>query len=80
MPRGESNTYDFYETPKRATHTQKDNTANRYNFTADAFGTPQAVNDKAAENIEININTTNKNKLGVEKQVSPTPKKGQFIF
>lgn len=74
VQRGNSNTYDFYETPQRATHTEKDNTADGYDFTADAFGTPQAVNDEAAEDIEININKTNTiNNCGVEKQVSPTP-------
>ena len=74
VQRGDSNTYDFYETPQRATHTEKDNTADGYDFTADAFGTPQAVNDEAAEDIEININKTNKiDNCGVEKQVSPTP-------
>lgn len=80
VQRGESNTYDFYETPKRATHTQKDKTVDGYDFTADAFGTPQAVNDEAAENIEININNTNMKNIGGEKQVSPPPKKEQFIF
>lgn len=74
VQRGDSNTYDFYETPQRATHTEKDNTADSYDFTADAFGTPQAVNDEAAEDIEININKTNMiNNCGGEKQVSPTP-------
>lgn len=74
VQRGDSNTYDFYETPQRATHTEKDSTADGYDFTADAFGTPQAVNDEAAEDIEININKTNMiNNCGGEKQVSPTP-------
>jgi len=73
VQRGESNTYDFYETPKRATHTEKNDTSDGYDFTADAFGTPQAVNDEAAEDIEININNTNMINKGVEKQVSPTP-------
>ena len=78
VQRGNSNIYDFYETPQRATHSTQDNTADGYDFTADAFGTPQAVNDEAAEDIEININKTNINS-GVEKQVSPTPKE-QFYF
>lgn len=74
VQRGDSNTYDFYETPQRATHTEKDSTADGYDFTAGAFGTPQAVNDEAAEDIEININKTNTiNNCGGEKQVSPTP-------
>ena len=74
VQRGDSNTYDFYETPQRATHTEKNNTADGYDFTADAFGTPQAVDNEAAEDIEININKTNMiNNCGGEKQVSPTP-------
>ncbi len=28
---------DFYETPQRATHTEKDDTASGYAFTSDAF-------------------------------------------
>lgn len=48
VQRGNSNIYDFYETPKRATRSEQDNTADGYDFTADAFGTPQAVNDEVA--------------------------------
>ena len=74
VQRGDSNTYDFYETPQRATHAEKDNAADAYDFTADAFGTPQAVDNEAAEDIEININKTKMiNNCGGEKQVSPTP-------
>ena len=81
VQRGDSNTYDFYETPQRATHTEKNETDGGYDFTADAFGTPQAANDNTTENIEININNTNMiNTGGVEKQVSPTPTKDLFIF
>ena len=81
VQRGESNTYDFYETPQRATHTTPNNTADGYDFTTDAYGTPQAVNDNTAEDIEININNTNMiNNGGVEKQVSPTPTIEQFSF
>ena len=43
-------------------------------FTADAYGTPQTVNNEAGKDIEININKTDTiNISGVEKQVSPTP-------
>lgn len=45
VQRGGSNTYDFYETPQRATHTEKDETDGGYDFTADAFGAPQTVNN-----------------------------------
>lgn len=81
VQRGDSNTYDFYETPQRATHTEKDNTASDYDFTADAFEAPQAVNNATAEGREININITDKiNSFGVEKQVSPTPSERRFEF
>ena len=73
VQRGDSNTYDFYETPQRATHTTPNNTIDDYDFTVDAMDEAQTANDKAAEDIEININNTNKTNKGVEKQVSPTP-------
>ena len=74
VQRGESNTYDFYETPQRATHTTTNNTIDGYDFTTDVMDEAQNVNDKAVEDIEININNTNIiNNYGVEKQVSPTP-------
>ena len=74
VQRGDSNTYDFYETPQRATRTTKNNTADDYDFTDDAQTTAQAVNNEAAENREININNTNKINNGGEKQASPAPK------
>ena len=81
MRRGESNIFDFYEKPQRATHTEKDNTADGYDFTIDDYVAPQAVKNETAENIEININNTNMiYKSGGEKQVSPTPLKEQFVF
>ena len=54
VQRGDSNTYDFYETPQRATHTEEDDTASGYDFTADAFAAPQAVNNGTAKLEEIN--------------------------
>ena len=81
VQRGDSNTYDFYETPQRTTHTEKDETDGGYDFTADAFGAPQTVNNDTPEDREININNTNSiNKSGGEKQVSPAPFKKQFEF
>ena len=80
VQRGDSNTYDFYETPQRATHTIPNNTVDGYDFTADDYTEAQTANDKAAEDIEININNTNIiNNCGGEKQVSPTPSK-KFCF
>lgn len=75
------NPFDFYETPQRATHTEKDDTASGYDFTADAFETPQAVNNGTAEDRERNINITDKiNSFGGEKQVSPAPLERRFEF
>ena len=80
VQRGNSNTYDFYETPQRVTHTTKNATSDGYDFTSDAIDKTQAVNTKAAEDIEININNTNiNNYCGVEKQVSPAPSE-RFSF
>ena len=59
VQRGESNTYDFYETPQRVTHTTAGNTADGYDFTTDAMDEAQTANDNAVEDIEININNTN---------------------
>ena len=81
VQRGESNTYDFYETPQRATHQIKGDTEDGYNFTSDVSKTPQTANNKASEDIEINnINNINIINSGVEKQVSPTPSKVMFKF
>ncbi len=81
MRRGESNIFDFYEKPQRVAHTEKDNTADGYDFTIDDYVEPQAVENETAENIEININNTNMiYKSGGEKQVSPTPLNEEFCF
>ena len=74
VQRGDSNTFDFYETPQRATHTTENNTADGYDFTADAPIATQTVNNETAENIEINKNNTNNINTGGEKQVSPARK------
>lgn len=72
--RGDSNTYDFYETPQRVTHTTESSTTDGYDFTADAMYEAQTANDNAAEDIEININNTNIINNGWEKQASPARK------
>ena len=74
VQRKESTIYDFYETPQRVTHTETIETIDGLDFTTDAYGTPQTVNNEAGKDIEININKTDTiNISGVEKQVSPTP-------
>ena len=79
--RGNGNTFDFYETPQRATQAEKEETANGYDFTADVPITPQTVYNDTAEDREININKIdNINKFGVEKQVSPAPSEKRFQF
>ena len=55
VQRGDSNTYDFYETPRRAAPTEKDNTASGYDLTADAFAAPQAVNNDTARRGETSF-------------------------
>ena len=74
VQRGDSNVYDFYETPQRVSFTTENITDDVLDFTDDALETPQTANDETAENIEININNINTiNNCGMEKQVSPTP-------
>lgn len=58
VQRKNSNTFDFYETPQRDTHTKNNDTPDGLDFTVDAQNVPQTVNDEAAEDIEININNT----------------------
>lgn len=58
VQRKESAIYDFYETPQRVTHTEPIETIDGLDFTADAYGTPQTVNNEAGKDIEININKT----------------------
>lgn len=55
VQRGDGNTYDFYETPQRTTHTTADNTADGFDFTADTMDEAKTVNVNAVEDIEINI-------------------------
>ena len=78
VQRGSGNTYDFYETPQRETRLHNEKTIDGLDFTADAYGTPQTVNNEAGKDIEININNINIKNKGVEKQVSPTP--SEFYF
>lgn len=78
VQRGDGNAYDFYETPQRATQSTANNTTDGYDFTDDAQDTPQTVNTKTGEDIEINKNNTNNINWEQEKQVSPAPKK--FCF
>lgn len=74
VQRGDGNTYDFYESPQRATHTTESKVIGAYDFTVDNQTTALTANDKTAENIEIYINSTNKINNSGEKQVSPAPK------
>lgn len=74
VQRGDSNTYDFYETPQRVTHTSQNNPPDGFDFTVDAQIVAQAANDETVKNIEININNTNKTNNGGEKQASPARK------
>lgn len=74
VQRGNGNTYDFYETPKRVTCSTENNTADGYDFTNAVQQQTQVVQNTTAENIEINKNNTNNIDNGGEKQASPAPK------
>ena len=85
VQRGDSNTYDFYETPQRATHTTPNDTTDGYDFeNYTAIGQPQtqAAHEKPSEDIEINnINTINKTINNEhEKQVSHAPIVEKYEF
>lgn len=75
------NTFDFYETPQPRPVNKEENesTVDGFDFTAFDQEKPQIENDETAENIEININSTNIINSGGEKQVSPAPLT-EFVF
>lgn len=77
VQRSNGNTYDFYETPQRDTHTKKDDTPDDDDFTATVQQQTENVQNGTSEDIEININTINKNNSGAE-QVPPAREK--FVF
>ena len=74
VQRGSGNTYDFYETPKRATCSTENSTDDGYDFTDAVQQQTQAVQNTTAEDIEINKNIINNIDNGGEKQASPAPK------
>lgn len=82
VQRAESNIYDFYETPQRATCESNEETSDTFKQTNPAYASTNVVETETPEIIEINnTNTINSiNKCGVEKQVSPPPKENIFIF
>lgn len=71
IQRGESNIYDFYEIPKRASFDDKEETTDGFGFTAAAFETPKIVQNETAKDIEININKIDNINRQQEKQASP---------
>ena len=77
VQRKNSNTFDFYETPQRVTHSEQSNSADVHNTAAGDEPKAQSVNDETAQDIEINKNNTNNIYTGGEKQASPAKK---FVF
>lgn len=75
--RGNGNTYDFYETPQRVTHSEESNSADVHDTAADDEPKAQSVNNETAQDIEINKNNTNNIYTCGEKQASPAKK---FVF
>ena len=75
--RGNGNTYDFYETPQRVTHSEQSNTTDTHDTAADDEIKAQSANDETAQDIEINKNNTNNIYTGGEKQASRAKK---FVF
>ena len=74
VQRGNGNTYDFYEVPRRVTYSTENDTIGGYDFTADDMDKTQTASNNTPEDIEININNTNNINNGGEKQVSPAQK------
>ena len=71
------NTFEFYEQPQHAAQPFQQETNDSFDFTSAVLDKPHAVENKTAEDIEININTINNN-VQQEKQVSPAV--NQFVF
>lgn len=82
VQRGEGNTYDFFESPQRDTHTLDDSASNSTLETTDNYPRAYDVDKYTAEDREINI-YNNKQYIyncGEEKQVSPSPSTNKFVF
>lgn len=80
VQRGESHIYDFFETPQHATQSKRKDTVCADGVTAAVLDGTQGVENAPSQDIEININKTDKiNNYGVEKQVSPQPT-DKFVF
>ena len=75
--RGDSNTYDFYETPQHATRKESDSTVDGYDFTNTDVSTPQTVYDKTANSREINIDNIN---IINKQEQAPVAVSKEFIF
>lgn len=82
VQKGKGNIYDFFECPERATHALDDDTADCSSETSDNFSEARNVDNKTAEDREINKdNYINKiNNCCGEKQVSPSQSKTEFVF
>lgn len=75
--RGDSNAYDFYETPQHATREESDSTVDGYDFTNTDVSTPQTVYDKTANSREINIDNIN---IINKQEQAPVAVSKEFIF
>lgn len=82
VQRGEGNTYDFFESPQRDTHTLDDSASNSTLETTDNYPRAYDVDKYTAEDREINIYNNKQyiNNCGEEKQVSPSPSTNKFVF
>lgn len=79
VQRGDGNTYDFYETPQRDAHQQREYAAHAITASVpDSYGT-NPVHENTPWDREININSTNIKNICGEKQVSPAISK-EFRF
>ena len=76
-----SNIYDFFEVPQRATCEVDESTSYVSTQTCEDFPRAYAVENRTAEDIEINIDNYKYSIYNCgEKQVSPSQSKTEFVF
>jgi hypothetical protein len=77
-----SNIYDFFEVPQRATCAYDESTSYVSTQTCEDFPRAYAVENRTAEDIEINIDNYKYSIYNCcgEKQVSPSQSKTEFVF
>ena len=79
IQRGESSTYDFYEIPQRVARSDGSSASDACSFPANVQSGTNPVGNETAEDIEININNTNRINTGGKEQ-APSASSKEFVF